>query len=1291
MTQQRLHHSTRHLPHQDAKNTPWQRGQALIEYVLILVLAFIGLIAILVVTAPAVGNVFSNTVYNLLGQTTTPQQPLSPGEFWNLITAVASYTPEPPDLVANTPAPTTMVPTNIPTWTSTPNTPTPTASITSTAGPSPTPLDIEFPYPFYDDGTNPDNFQDDFLDLLANAGPWDAEYWDGAGNSAGDCNTGSDPFFNSSGVPQRPAKVTNQVAKIDFPNPSAPSGSWRTLTDTPTPGVENSFCTRFEVNINLDAATYSWRYKKDDGIRIYVINGASVEQVVNSWTGITSNWVTVNWTNTSAGNRRIRIIHRDTASNAELRVRLYMGGQTSDDNCTWQTANERFKTPPTSWDDSPFVDYQNSQYCVLRLRGYINLLTSTDPILEFYHAYELHNFDKISVGISIYESGVWNDKLLRTGSDTNFAFSRERYELKNFTGSQGTRDYRGQNIELRFVLETDSSNTRDGWWIDDIRVLENQERVFFIGFGDDVEQDQFWVGSGNWARTTEKARSGQASWTDSPGANYVSNTNSSLELDGRLNLLGSNTIRPEIVFWSSWDLNTGDRIFVELSTDRTNWSALRTGPGDTTDWLEEATSEPQFVQSRLEIPDSYWALDRIYVRFRLYSNNDTNVKQGWWVDDIEFRNKPFDTVAPTWCDNMEEGTGFWLPTGDWAQTTASSYDGTRSWTDSPAANYTHGSNTYLELLPYIDLSSPSLTFPILEFWHHWDINDSNDSSDKLYVEISANDGNTWTNVWNYSSNSSGNSAPPGFGSSIPRAAFSYNRNDAWTREVVDLSPWLGLPASGNDYGIRLRFRLDARSGTRVGDGWYLDTVCLRRNLNNTITLPFADDLEAGIGNWLNYAGWRVSNEAAYSGNFAFTESPGGNYATDTYHLLELKHTVNLIGTTKPTLYYWERYTLAQDDRLMVHIQQVDADGIPISNWSYVAESNRYRTTNMGWSRAAVDLRPFVGQYVRIRFEVDALTNAAVADGTWIDQISIVDRTDEIQYRADPYYEDVETLAPGEWVLGHKWDTVSVFRNLGSGGSLGPGQWTATWYDNVTNTCSSNATLASQVGVTTLDQINYDWGNGFPAGTGITNGDTFGAIFRRTLVYTQPTTFNFTGDANAAIRIYDNGVLAYEYGWTNCPSTTTFTSPNYTFTTGTHNVEVRYYETTGSAKIVLGFSGESMVFHDSPTGNYEHLTDTRVELEGEISLIGLTDPVLFWEHRYAIGSGDNMRVQVSTDEGFNWFTIFSQGSGTDLNWTEAFVDLTPYRGNKIVLRFQLDARTNTPVGDGWWVDNIRIIE
>jgi pilus assembly protein Flp/PilA len=44
---------------------PWEEGQGLVEYALILVLVAVVVIAILLLMGPVVGNVFSNLVANL--------------------------------------------------------------------------------------------------------------------------------------------------------------------------------------------------------------------------------------------------------------------------------------------------------------------------------------------------------------------------------------------------------------------------------------------------------------------------------------------------------------------------------------------------------------------------------------------------------------------------------------------------------------------------------------------------------------------------------------------------------------------------------------------------------------------------------------------------------------------------------------------------------------------------------------------------------------------------------------------------------------------------------------------------------------------------------------------------------------------------------------------------------------------------------------------------------------------------------------------------------------------------
>ena len=71
--------TTTTLPHK-----PAQRGQALIEYALILVLVVMALVAAVAATGPALGNVFSNTVFNLVGITGTPQ------DLWSCFDQVGS-------------------------------------------------------------------------------------------------------------------------------------------------------------------------------------------------------------------------------------------------------------------------------------------------------------------------------------------------------------------------------------------------------------------------------------------------------------------------------------------------------------------------------------------------------------------------------------------------------------------------------------------------------------------------------------------------------------------------------------------------------------------------------------------------------------------------------------------------------------------------------------------------------------------------------------------------------------------------------------------------------------------------------------------------------------------------------------------------------------------------------------------------------------------------------------------------------------------------------------------------
>ena len=79
------------------------RGQSMAEYSLIAVLVCLGIATIITATGPTIGNIFSNTVYNLLGQKFTPNATLSDTDIAKLATDIASITPPPPTYLTNTP------------------------------------------------------------------------------------------------------------------------------------------------------------------------------------------------------------------------------------------------------------------------------------------------------------------------------------------------------------------------------------------------------------------------------------------------------------------------------------------------------------------------------------------------------------------------------------------------------------------------------------------------------------------------------------------------------------------------------------------------------------------------------------------------------------------------------------------------------------------------------------------------------------------------------------------------------------------------------------------------------------------------------------------------------------------------------------------------------------------------------------------------------------------------------------------------------------------------------------
>jgi carboxypeptidase T len=138
---------------------------------------------------------------------------------------------------------------------------------------------------------------------------------------------------------------------------------------------------------------------------------------------------------------------------------------------------------------------------------------------------------------------------------------------------------------------------------------------------------------------------------------------------------------------------------------------------------------------------------------------------------------------------------------------------------------------------------------------------------------------------------------------------------------------------------------------------------------------FFDDFSLGTGNWTFAGGPWGTTTTAHSAPLALTDSPSGNYVDNLFA------TATLNGSYyASTLTYWQRYvTETGYDYCYV---QVSANN---GAWNTVATYNGSNTT---WHQVTIDLSPYAGQSLRLRFVLS--TDVSVQrDGWYIDDVQLL--------------------------------------------------------------------------------------------------------------------------------------------------------------------------------------------------------------------------------------------------------------------------------------------------------------
>jgi len=514
------------------------RGQALVEYALILALVGIAFGIALAATGPAIGNVFSNTVFNLLGGTPPGEGQAigGPEEFWLTVTYVAANPQEERALPTRTRPPATFTVTPGPSPTPSPTVPTSTRAPTNTPQPTPTSLDVSAVAQWKDEAnphentvTDPENWRVGSSFFLG-TDDWCGDYY---------------PNTSLTGTPitkcnreYGPAKQSNLA--FDWLDNSGPITSW------PSPVAYNAFSARWTRPIWIDptsvpggttSVTVIFNITYDDGVRVWydyapgcaggvASGGAPSGTPANPLTYATGCLIVDDW-NTGGGSisvarqvpvgvpldpitiHRLQVDYFEDAGTANISVTWSVAPNPDDRNlasgaadCNWgRTQTSNSLQSPTSnwlWEEYRNGDFRTGMRCYLEFRGYVVIPPEMSaPQFVYWDVWDMQGpgtaqagwlevaeyVEQAPAGSRVVDrpAMTWTRVNLRQSSSTNYNWTRNVVDLTNVGG----RDFRNKKVAFRFVMENQGGGTGiRRWYIDDVEFRQATPRPdIVIGAG----------------------------------------------------------------------------------------------------------------------------------------------------------------------------------------------------------------------------------------------------------------------------------------------------------------------------------------------------------------------------------------------------------------------------------------------------------------------------------------------------------------------------------------------------------------------------------------------------------------------------------------------------------------------------------------------------------------------------------------------------------------------------------------------------------------------------------------
>lgn len=175
---------------------------------------------------------------------------------------------------------------------------------------------------------------------------------------------------------------------------------------------------------------------------------------------------------------------------------------------------------------------------------------------------------------------------------------------------------------------------------------------------------------------------------------------------------------------------------------------------------------------------------------------------------------------------------------------------------------------------------------------------------------------------------------------------------------------------------------------------FADTV---RKVYGQFQIGFSDDF-ASASNWQNNGSWGLSSSAFYSSNYAYTDSPQGNYPPSTDNRTLLLQGLDLRQSQQAQLRFWAKWDIETTyDYAQVLAAGDDGQFIPLCG-QYTKEGSSYQDplqpiyegNQSSWVQETLSLEPFLGDS-NVVIQLSMVSDFWIhEDGFYIDDVELLE-------------------------------------------------------------------------------------------------------------------------------------------------------------------------------------------------------------------------------------------------------------------------------------------------------------